>query len=503
MSLDTRMVVPSGGLDLSAPANAIPDSSLSRAFNWWHEPERGMCTRQGLAREDVTALAAPITAMHPYVDASGTMRLLVASGGKVWERTGAIWTEVTTLAGSEPPSFLTFNGACLIADSGAMGLSVYDGTSVTAIAGSPAHPTSLAEISGRVVCASQGAADQVFFSGPRDYSIWDIDAGALVIPAGFGDGYDITGFAVLYDTLVVSKVRRDADGNLLGRSLYGISTAGVPEQWSGISVSRENAASCQGAIVGVGSAAYMMDTNGFKAVAPAPNGQYGDIAVDTIVGIKINKLLAQIAPNADACTMTYVHSLAQIWCIVRTGSSARTVIYCPIHGVFTQVDFGTFKPRAVVEIGRWVYIAGDDGVLYRFSNKGTDELAPGVETPIAASLRTRFFEGLGGDLIVKRTKMVLDPLRPCTVIAEAVTADGVTKVELGRTDVGAGSAGQPLYDAYDKLIDADYPLADSALRVEPVLYGGPRSSGIALQLRTLGGRVVLNSITAEFAVVGR
>ena len=85
VTLDRRMVVPTQGMNLAVPANAIGDNELSRAYNWWYEPERGLCVRQGLAREDVAALASPIVALHPYVSADGTLRLLAASGGKLYE----------------------------------------------------------------------------------------------------------------------------------------------------------------------------------------------------------------------------------------------------------------------------------------------------------------------------------------------------------------------------------------------------------------------------------
>lgn len=505
-TIDPRQIVPTGGLDLSVPPNSIPETALARAYNWWYEPERGLCVRQGLAREDVTALGAPIRALYPYVDATGTLRLLAASGSTLYRRNGTAWVAVTALeSATVVPSFLTFNGACLIADGRTAGLIKYDGTSVSTISGSPAKAVALAEIAGRVVCAADDAPDQVFFSGPHDYTDWATASpgAALVIPAGFGDGYDITGFATLYDALVVSKVKRDGSGNVLGRRLYGISTSGEPTAWAVKLISESNAALFADGIRAVGSAVYMVDTNGFKAVAPAPNGQYGDIGVDPLVGLKVNKLLAQQARSADGVTMRYIHQLAQLWCIIRTGETARIVVYHPLQAAFTQLDFGAFTPRDVVEVGSGIYLAGNNGSLYRMSNKGSDELTTGVETATTASLRTKTFESLGGDLILKRSKLVVDALRPATVVLEAVHSDSVTKTEIGRITTATGGASTPLYEAYDKLADASYKLSDSMTRQESVLYGGPRDTGLALQLRVLGGRVVLNSITGEFAVVGR
>jgi len=113
------------------------------------------------------------------------------------------------------------------------------------------------------------------------------------------------------------------------------------------------------------------------------------------------------------------------------------------------------------------------------------------------------FEGLGGDLILKKSKVVLEPLRPSTVKVEAYLPVENSRVEVGSISTGSGSASLPLYEAFDLLADADYLLSDSTTNYDSTFYSGPRASSMCLQIRTLGGRVVLNSITAEFAVVGR
>jgi hypothetical protein len=506
--LDQRNVVPTGGLDLSVPANALADNALSRAFNWWHEPERGLCVRQGLAREDVEVFAYPVLALHPYVDAVGTLHLLAVSEGKIWRRTGATWTLVKALTSTTVvPSFLDFNGVCVVADEGDTGLWYYNGVadSTAYISGSPANPRALTTIGNRIVCASASQVDLVYFSGPEDYADWaTADPGAaLVIPAGFGDGADVVGFAVIYTILIIAKVKKDDDGNMTSRALYYIQTSGTPDQWSGDRLSASNTALCPHSIASVGQTAYMIDDNGFKAVAPTPNGQYGDVGVDPLIGLRINRLIAAAVQNADYCAVQYVHSLAQLWVLVRSGSSVRMVVWHPVVGYFTQLDFGTFRPRAFCEVGGVVYIAGDDGVLFRFSNKGTDELADGVESNIAASLRTKTFEGLGGDLIMKRCKIVTEPIRPATIIIESFIPETNTSVTFGTLTTSSGNAAQPLYDALDLLADADYKLGDVQAQSKPVFSGNVRASGIAVQIRVLGGRVVFNSLTAEFAVVGR
>lgn len=507
-TLDVRNVVPTGGLDLSVPANALPDNALSRAFNWWHEPERGLCVRQGLAREDVESFAYPVLAMHPYVDATGTLHLLSVSEGKAWRRTGATWTLVKALTSTTVvPSFLDFNGVCIVADEGDAGLWYYDGQadSTAYIPDSPANPRSLCTIGNRVVCASASQVDIVYFSGPEDYADWATAApgAALVIPAGFGDGSDVVGFAVVYTMLIVAKVKRDTDGKITFRSLRYIQTSGTPETWSGDLLSASNTALCPNSIAAVGQMAYMVDDNGFKAAGPTPNGQYGDIGVDPVVGLKINRLIAAAVQSADSCVVRYLHSLAQLWVLIRAGSTVRMVVWHPVAGYFTQLDFGTFRPRAFCEVGGVVYIAGDDGVLYRFSNKGTDELSEGVETNITASLRSKTFEGLGGDLILKRCKVVTEAIRPSTVVVETYLPATNGKVEVGRYTSSSGSAAQQLYDALDLLVDADYQLGDTQSQSQPVFRCNARASGMAVQVRVLGGRVVFNSLTAEFAVVGR
>ena len=504
-TLDRRMVVPTQGMDLSIPANAIADNMLSRAYNWWYEPEKGLCVRQGLSRADITHLSTPIVALHPYVDASGTLRLLAASNGKLKELDAGAWVDVVSITTTDHVSMITFNGQAIIADSAGTGLVKYDGSTAATISGSPAKPTCVSQIANRVVCASADTPDYVYFSGANDLADWATASPgtALTIAAGFGDGYSITGFAVIYDLLVVSKVKRDSTGAIVGRKLYAISTAGEPANWYVKRISSENAAMLKGGMVAVGEVAYMVDTNGFKAVSPTPNGQYGDIGVDPIVGARVNKLVAQLARSADTLLVKYLPSLAQLWCVVGIGAQVRIVIYHPVQGAFTQIEFGSFAPYAACEVGSTVYLAGNDGILYTLANAGADELAAGVFTSIYSTIRTRFFEGLGGDLILKKTKAVLETLRPANVSVEAyLPADG-SRVPIGSLIMGSGSAATPVYEAYGFLADADYSLSDSQTRYDSIFYDGPRSSSMALQVRVLGGRVVLNSLTAEFAVVGR
>ena len=506
-TLDRRMVVPTQGMDLSVPANAIGDNMLSRAWNWWYEPERGLCVRQGLSRADITHLSSPITMLNPYVDATGTLRLLCASNGKLKELDSATdaWVDVTTITTTGHVSAITFNGSAVVADGAGTGLLKYDGTTAAYITDSPAKPTCVTQIANRVVCASADTPDYVYFSGANDLDDWATASPgtALTIAAGFGDGFSITGFAVIYDLLVVSKVKRDSDGAIVGRRLYAISTAGDPSNWVVRRISSENAAMLKGGIVAVGEVAYLLDSNGFKAVSPTPNGQFGDIGVDPIVGVRVNKLAAAVAKSADVALVDYIPSLAQVWIVAGTASSARIFTYSPLQGAFTQIDFGSFIPRAVASVGQTVYLAGNDGALYTFANVGSDELADDVFTPVYATVRTRTFEGLGGDLILKKTKAVLDTIRPATVLIEAYMPVSRDRVSIGSVAMGAGSSSTPVYEAYDYVADADYTLSDSQTAYEPIFYGGPRSSSVALQVRVLGGRVALNSLTAEFAVVGR
>jgi len=417
------------------------------------------------------------------------------------------WTEVSTSVSTDTHvSIITFNGVALIADGeSSSGILKYDGDTTGYITDSPAAPLCLMAHANRVVCASADVPDYVYFSGPNDYEDWATASpgAALTIAAGFGDGYSITGLATIYDALIVSKVKRDTDGNIVGRKVYAIFTAGAPENWQVKLISSENAAMLCGGLCAVGEQIYMVDINGFKAVSPTPNGQYGDVSVDPVIGVRINKLAAQLARNADKVMMEYVPSLAQVWCVVGSSSQARVFCWHPIQGAFTQIDFGSFIPSAVAQIGQLVYLAGNDGVLYRLTNAGEDETGDATYTDIYATLRTRVFEGLGGDLILKKTKVVIEPLRPANVKVEAYLPVDNRRVEVGDIVTGSGSASVPLYEAFDLLADADYSLSDSTTSYDSTFYSGPRAASMCLQIRTLGGRVVLNSITAEFAVVGR
>jgi hypothetical protein len=45
---------------------------------------------------------------------------------------------------------------------------------------------------------------------------------------------------------------------------------------------------------------YLLDTNGFKAISPTPNGGYGDISVDPAVGVKVKAAPCPKVPASGA-----------------------------------------------------------------------------------------------------------------------------------------------------------------------------------------------------------
>jgi hypothetical protein len=417
------------------------------------------------------------------------------------------WDEISTSVDTDGHvSIITFNGVALIADGAAStGILKYDGDTTSYITDSPAAPLCLMAHANRVVCASADVPDYVYFSGPNDYEDWATASpgAALTIAAGFGDGYSITGLATIYDALIVSKVKRDTSGNVVGRKVYAIFTAGAPENWQVKLISSENAAMFPGGMVAVGEMIYLIDDNGFKAVSPTPNGQYGDISVDPVIGSRVKKFAAAYARVATSALMTYIPSLAQVWCVMGGLTSSRIFIWHPVQGAFTIADFGqTFVPKAITEVGQTVYLAGNDGYLYTFQNRATDEYGE-TPTPIYATVRTRVFEGLGGDLILKKAKLVMEALLTSDVLVEAYLPEEGRRVPIGIAQIGDGSAANPVYEAVDEVVNADYLLAYGERLRQPIFYSGPRAVSMSIQIRVIGGRVTLNSITAEFAVVGR
>lgn len=510
--------VPDRGLDLSTSPTAIHDNALTRAYNVWYEPDiQGLVTRNGLTLVDVPALPAAVSALHYHVTTDGTGHLLactttttrtdalykLAEGetARSWERLMELETE-----GGDAPGLLSFDGVLLVADGREAGLMAWDGKEIKAVEGSPKRPTVVETIVDRVVCNSITSPDAVFFSEPEAYDKWSITEGgaAIIIPAGFGEGMTINAMADLYGILVVSKIHKDSAGNTTQKRLHMISTLGSPAEWAGVQLSQTSSAATLNAMTGVADRIFFLDNDGPQSLSPSPGGAYGDIAIDTKIGPKVHQLIAGAARRATQANVLWVRNLAQLWFVVRGGAAATVAVYHPLQGggAWTELQFPV-APRSLCEVGSRVYMAGDDGQLYMLAPKGTD-WTPQGEQPIYATVRTRRYEQMGGDVILKGVKLGLGRVLPSIVRVEAVDEDEGRYLVVDTATAETGSADQKIYSANSKVANSTWKVYGGTAPVPQYFdwRANVRKSGLSLQVRTVGGRVVIENINGLLAIVG-
>ena len=510
--------VPDRGIDLSTAPAALNDNALTRAYNLWYEPNiNGLVTRYGLALTTAPALPAGISKLHYHVMADGTAHLLAATTTSTnvdalyrmdENVTPPVWVKVLDLVTSNgnAPGLLSFDGVLLIADGRNDGLMAWNGTSVSAVSGSPAKPTVLTSIANRVVCNSLSSPDAVFFSEPEQYAKWDTVApgNAVIIPAGFGDGMTINAMSALYTTLIVSKVHKDSAGNITQKRLHMISTSGTTANWTGSQLSQTSCAVGLHSMAGVADTVFFLDSDGAQSLSPSTAGAYGDIAVDTKIGPKVRPLIAGMARKASQATVQWVRNLGQLWYIVRSGAASVVALYHPMQGggAWTELQFPVAM-RSLCEVGERVYIGGDDGRLYLLAPTGSDELPAGTQ-PIYATLRTKKIEQMGGDVILRGVKLGIGRVLPSNLRIEAVDENGGRYLVADTDTVTTGSSLQKIYDAKDKISSANWKIAGGTAPVPQYFdfKANVRKPGLYIQARTIGGRVVFEGLNGMFAMVG-
>lgn len=498
-TLSAVRLQPTGGLNRSVHPSAIGVNELTRARNVVYDPVTGsLTTRGGLECVSTAALDGPVECIQPFIRSDSESYLMGVSDGTLYhfDFDTTSWAQVAPLSGAAAvPGLRTFNTELIIADGGT-GLSKWDGSTVSAIADSP-RGTFLAEIGNRLVSNDVEDRDAVLFSGVEDATDWDSGTGGAVkIRAGYGDGYEVNGFAVLHSALIVSKVAKDQDGNVVGKKIYKVETSGgsITQAYP---VSQENAAVGPRAIGTIGQDVLFIDQGGVKRLGPTQ--AYGDIETDVALGRKIEVDIRGLQLTPETCVQK-LSSQAALWLFLRHDDRDTVYALSSLGHGFTELAFHT-PIYAAVEYGGWVYLAGESGHLYRLINQGVDEISPGVSEPFVGVARFKALTS-GGQMLLKRTELVISGLDNGRYAVEAYGESG-SKVTLGGGPVYSGSSAKELYDATEDLADADYPLFDGGEVGRTVLYGRFRDSSIMLQVRTFdGARISLVEVSPFIASVG-
>lgn len=497
--------VPSGGIDLSRPPAQIEDNSLQSAINFFYDPNSQgvLITRPGLTCITADALDDPIRQLHNYVINASTSYIIAVSGNKVKKlnSAGTGWDDIFTLPNSTVvPQFLTFNGKLLIACGDTSGIPYWDGSTTGYLTGSP-KATAIVEVVNRVAANASDEPDAVYLSGPEDENDWELTApGAAVgFRAGFGDGLNVNGFAVLYDTLVVSKT---GDAR---KTLYAYNLSGTPNSWEENRqlLSPGNAAVSPLAIQSVGDKVYFIDRNGAKALIPPQ--LFGAITSDPLYGNKINRELARYTADATSAQIRFVPSLASIFLTVDSPTRGyRCFVYSTTTNAFTEFFFGETSASqmlTVLDADGVVFMAGGSGHLYAFGGGSRDELIPGSMSEYTGILRSKIYRSSGHGLILRNTILDVEYISSGEI---AYAVFGNVRTSIDNFDAYNSGTNTSIYDSNTPIYSATWTIGVDPL-TELVDTSKVRSrKGLQFSIRTLGGaRIVFNGLLAETSIVQR
>jgi hypothetical protein len=346
-----------GGLNLADNPDALADNQMADVLNMYYEDGRTvLTTRPGLVHAAGPAPnGAGIVKLHWYEkDVLTGMLVAASSDGKLYKLDGGAappaWSLITSL--DQPgivPGLVTFHGKLVIADGGPH-LRAYDGQSVVTLAGSPSA-TMLVEIGGRLAANSASDLDGVTLSGPYDETDWDVDlGGAVFLRAGYGDGLRVTGFGVIGQDLIVFK---SGDS---GKRILRLQTAGQTTGWSLTQLSKNLTAHSGHAVEFVGNNLFFAGPGGVMDLAGVQ--QYGDIQVGG-VGRPINPGLN----GKRVAELRFLPKLAVMLAFIEGDS--QVLVFHPHNQTWTRLDFQGLFLSSACQAGENVYLAGQNGRLYR------------------------------------------------------------------------------------------------------------------------------------------
>jgi hypothetical protein len=495
-------MVLNGGLNYSSTPSNIADNELLRANNFIYDPATDhLITRPGTSCQTAATCDGTnaILAIYYYEHSATEAYLVAACNGHLYYLSGTgldEWTAIGDLNDATTvPSFLTFNAKLLIADGGT-NIRTWDGTTYGTLATSPAA-TALKMIKNRVVANHATELDSVYLSKPNDETDWNTSGSAVGLKAGFGDNLAVIGFGVFGDDLMVFK-----RGKAIKR-VYRVNVAdATTSNWYVEDVSSNNSAQNHHCIVEAWNNIFFVDTNGFKSIKGTDT--YGDLAVDAI-GRKVNTLFT----SQTSCDfMTYIPAYNAIWfgmgdrvfCYTERPVTDSTSGAASTTPAFTDLLFKQGRFRAICQADTTVYLAGHDGFLYKLDESvSTDATNATAHASYPSIIRSKTFP-FGGDGILRKLQWYLRPkkagvatLNVCTSEANSIALKSITLL----------SEGDDLFDATVDLNDATGFLYDAGASAwVETSRNRIRSSQMAFEIMVSSGRVGVEWVKAEIAMVG-
>ena len=451
---------PEGGLNLSQPPHAIAENELVSAYNYYFAPETGVLTTRPPFRcyssNPVPGTGAKgilnIHAFQEFLICSSEDGNLYAYDLRIGEATFQTFILLRPIANAG--IFLNFNKSLLWVDG--TGLYKWDGVTTTIAittlldsASTPAiTPTALAEVNSRVIINNTtdapGEKDAVYLSAPEDETSWNTGgsgATAVGLRAGYGDGMEVNGLAVLGKDVIISKT------GLGKRFMYRVNIDGPATGWTVYNLAADTSANNPLHITAVpNNILYLNQDHELRGIAGIQ--EYGDLRMSN-AGEKINPALVSFVNDGFAPSMIrYMPSLDVLLAIF----DGRFGVFHYATGRFSTMDSLEMGIRlmSACEYDGEPCFGGDNGHIYHFSNSGSqDEGLPGVYTDFTSRLKSKTHR-LPGEVLIKRSHLSINHV-----------AEGEGRFEINGTVVkrfGIMAPGWYLFDALSFLADATMEL---------------------------------------------
>jgi hypothetical protein len=485
------------GLNASLQPADISENELSTAYNVWFDAGSGkLVTRGGIVANATNKLPNPITILKSFARLPGEVWGLCVSDSKLYYDNAGTWTHIADLE-SEEPMLEVFNGKLYVADGSNQGLLTWEGTTVARLAGSPQASTVFVA-NNSLICndVRDSELDAVYISAPETDDFDTATSGAVIIRAGYGDGMAVNGFAAISNTLVVSKTSKVL-GTVSKKTLYGINMDGPASGWSANYISNNNAAVGPHAIQAVAQDILYIDTNGIEALTPTQ--KYGDISTDPLVGGRVNSRIIYSLSNVSLQPkIKYIPNLAATFFLI----GGDIYVLSSLTGAFTEVNFDTVI-NDIESHGDEVYLAGDEGQLYRVSTVGTDEVVAGNPLPFSSVVGFKMISG-SGDLLLTQSHLDLDYITPGTYKVMCSSGERNERTVLQIVDYKVSAGDELLHDATYDLATATQDLGSVGSERRIPCRAKFRGDGIKLQISTSnGGRLSFGRVSAHITQIGR
>jgi len=481
-AIQSFRVDPVEGLNLSQPAHAISDQELTEAYNMVFLPHNGViATRPAFVyvSDPITPTNDGITNMHQFRD----WIICSCKNDKLYAYDVAAKTfdEITTLTPGAVASMITFNDKLIIADGGY--LRSWDGTTVEDL--NQLMPSVVVEIGSRVCINDTSDPDAIYLSAPENETDWDTNGNAIGLRAGYGDGMEVNGLAVMGADLIVSKVGK---GNAF---LYRLNTGGDPANWKVSKLISDTASDNVFTISSLPNAVMYLNSDGELRTVTGVQ-QYGDIRMMNI-GEKVNPGLNRLQRDGFNPThLKYLSSQDMLACIF----NGRVYAYYHANQRFTYFDSLNMGVRVdcCTDFKDEPYWGGDNGRIYRWEdNASVDTISDGLTARFESKLRSKLFV-VPGEAIIKKSHLSYNNL-----------AAGIASVLINNTTIKhllLLNAVWYLYDANIDLFDANMDLYSGGTAGDIItIRNRVRVHDFYVEIRVTAGRIGINYFDATFALV--